>query len=199
MRGAQPKNKTEKEKENLISNEKNCAMASAVLAGKDRKRILLAKFLSPISAKEQKNCFVRAHQLLFFWRRLQGMRCFQRGADFFSSCYNSFRDHGFFDTFFWRAWGGGHGGASSLSASDSTTINTTDTRDRQHDDDFEKGLDCGDHLSVLDPPFDGAAGCLRVWRVQRRGGRRLIFQPLDHQWARLLPHCRERWLCKAVI
>ena len=148
MRGAQPKNKTEKEKENLISNEKNCAMASAVLAGKDRKRILLAKFLSPISAKEQKNCFVRAHQLLFFWRRLQGMRCFQRGADFFSSCYNSFRDHGFFDTFFWRAWGGGHGGASSLSASDSTTINTTDTRDRQHDDDFEKGLDCGDHLSI---------------------------------------------------
>ena len=54
MRGAQPKNKTEKEKENLISNEKNCAMASAVLAGKDRKRILLAKFLSPISAKERR-------------------------------------------------------------------------------------------------------------------------------------------------
>ena len=37
----------------LISNEKNCAMASAVSAGKDRKRILLAKFLSPISAKER--------------------------------------------------------------------------------------------------------------------------------------------------
>ena len=56
MRGAQPKNKTEKEKEkeNLISNEKNCAMASAILAGKDRKRILLAKFLSPISAKERR-------------------------------------------------------------------------------------------------------------------------------------------------
>ena len=54
MRGAQAKNKTEKEKENLISNEKNCAMASAVLAGKDRKRILLAKFLSPISAKERR-------------------------------------------------------------------------------------------------------------------------------------------------
>merc|ERR1711871_1066765 len=86
-----------------------------------------------------------------------------------------------------------------LSASDSATINTTDTRDRQHDDDFEKGLDCGDHLFVLDPPLDGAAGCLRVWRVQRRVGRRLIFQPLDHQWARLLPYCRERWLCKAVI
>ena len=38
----------------LISNEKNCAMASAVSAGKDRKRILLAKFLSPISAKERR-------------------------------------------------------------------------------------------------------------------------------------------------
>ena len=76
---------------------------------------------------------------------------------------------------------------------------TTDTRDRQHDDDFEKGLDCGDHLSVLDPPFDGAAGCLRDWRVERRVGRRLIFEPLDHQWVRLLPYCRERWLCEGVI
>ena len=47
---------------------------------------------------------------------------------------------------------------------------TTDTRDRQHDDDFEKGLDCGDHLSVLDPPFDGAAGCLRVWFSGGWGG-----------------------------